>query len=142
MSDGNQEHNDSWPEISHKHSYDREKQRPDYKFYRKGINQAREEWITTILAFIQKRTGGEVVVLVAILALWRIASELIKERSSLYGMTLAGCLSVATMIFTIGLLAMLRVTKGKHAEDTQENQSKTPQPGVSNECQKEIGTTP
>ncbi len=90
---------------------------------------------------MKDRADGLVVAIVAILLLWRIATELIEQKSGLDAMTLAGCLAVATMIFVIGLLAMLRVTKAQYAKDTQENQSQKAQPRVGNERTNENGTT-
>ncbi len=115
---------------------------PPYEFYQKGINEAGRGWVTAILAFMKNRTGGEVVAVVSILVLWRIASELIKEKSGLDSMTLVGCLAVAIMIFILGLLATIRVTKAKYAEDTQEKQGEKTQPGVGDERKKENGATP
>jgi len=123
-------------------SHNSEQFQPDYEFYETGVNEVERGWIKPILAFLNHRAGGEVVALVSILALWRIASELIKEKSGLDGITLAGCLAVTIMIFVIGLLAMLRATKAKHAEDTQENQSKKTQPRVGNKCENKNGATP
>jgi len=82
-----------------------------------------------------------VVAAVAILALLGIAVELIKAKSGLDGMTLAGCLAVAMMIFIIGLLSMLRATKAQDAEDTQKNESEKAQPGTGNQRTHENGAT-
>lgn len=90
---------------------------------------------------MKDRADGAAVAVVAIVALWRIATELIEQKSGIDGMTLAGCLAVATMIFVIGLLAMFRVTKAQHPKDTEENESEKAQPGVGNERTNENGTT-
>lgn len=80
---------------------------------------------------------------VAILALWGIATEFIKKNSNgLDSITLAGSLLTAAMIFVIGLLAMLRATKAQDAEDTQKKQSEKAQPGVGNERTDENGANP
>lgn len=130
------------PEIPEQPFNGSRKLLPPYKFYQRGINEAGTIWIKPILAFMKDRAGGEVVAVVVILALWGVASEFIKGKSSLNIMALAGCLVVTTMIFVIGLLAMLRVTKAQYVEDTKENQSEKTQPGVGNECAKENGATP
>ena len=83
------------------------------------------------------------VAVVAILALWGIATEFIKKKSNgLDSITLAGSLLTAAMIFVIGLLAMLRATKAQDAEDTQQNESEKAQPGAGNERTHENGATP
>jgi hypothetical protein len=117
--------------------------RPPYELYETGISEVGRGWIAPILAFLKNRGGGEVVAVVAILALWGIATEFIKKNSNaLDSITLAGSLLTAAMIFVIGLLAMLRATKAQDAENTQESQSETPQPGVGNERTDENGATP
>ncbi len=113
---------------------------PPYEFYEKGVNEA--GWFTVILAFMENRTGGEVVAVVAILALFGIAKEFIRNRNDDFdGFALAGCLVSAAMIFALGLLAILRATKTKYAEETQEKQGKT-QPEVGDERENENGATP
>lgn len=108
--------------------------RPPYEFYETGISEVGRGWIVALLAFLKNRAGGEVVAVVAILVLWRIASELIKEKSGLDGMALAGCLAVGIMIFVIGFLAMLRATKEPHVADSEKHESQKAKPGSSNEC--------
>lgn len=116
---------------------------PPYELYETSITEAGRAWIAPILAFLKNRGGGEVVAVVAILALWGIATEFIKKKSNgLDSITLAGSLLTAAMIFVIGLLAMLRATKAQDAEDTQQNESEKAQPGVGNERTDENGTTP
>ena len=141
MDNANEGHSGNGPRIPEQPSNGSGKGLPPYEFYQESINEAGRGWITAILAFMKDRAGGEVVAVVAILALWRIATELIRQKSGLDTMTLAGCLAVATLIFVIGLLAMLRVTKAKHAKDTQENESEKAQPRVGNERTNENGTT-
>lgn len=116
--------------------------RPPYELYETGLNEVGRGWITSILAFLKKRGGGEVLAIVAILVLFGIAREFIRSRKDGFdSFALFGCLITAAMISLIGLLAMLRATKAKHAEDTQEKQSKKAQPGVGNERTHENGAT-
>ena len=55
-------------------------------------------------------------------------------------LTFAASLITTAMIFIIGLLAMLRATKVRNAEDTQENQSHKAQSGVGHERTHENGS--
>lgn len=117
--------------------------RPPYELYETGINEVGRSCIKSILAFLKNRGGGEVVAFVAILVLFGIAREFIRSRKDGFdSFALVGCLVTAAMIFLIGLLAMLRATKAKHAEDTQEKQSEKTQPGVGNKRTNENGTAP
>ena len=116
--------------------------RPPYELYETGINAVGRGWITSILAFLKNRGGGEVLAIVAILVLFGIAREFIRSRKDGFdSFALVGCLVTTAMIFVIGLLAMLRATKSKHAENTQEKQSEKTQPGVGNERTNENGDT-
>jgi len=142
MNSENEEKTGKKLEISEQPHRIRKKSQPDYEFFYEGIKETDRNWITAIFSFMKNRTGGEVVTILSVVALWRIVSSLIKEKSGLDGMTLTGCLAVSTMIFIIGLLAMLRVTKQKHAKNTQERKSKTSQSGVSTECPRNNGAAP
>lgn len=80
---------------------------------------------------------------IAILALCAIAREFIRSKNDGFDtFALVGCLITTSMIFVIGLLAMLRTTKSKHAKDTEENQSVKAQPGVGDKHTNENGTYP
>lgn len=82
------------------------------------------------------------VAVVAILVLFGIAREFIRSRKDGFdSFALVGCFITSAMIFLIGLLAMLRATKAKHAEDTQEKQSEKTQLRVGNERTHENGVT-
>ena len=108
--------------------------RPPYELYETGINEIGRGWIAPIFAFLKNRGGSEVVTIAAVLALFGIAREFIRNKDDgLDNLTLAASLITAAMIFVIGLLAMLRATKVRNAEDTQEKQSQKTQSGVSHE---------
>ena len=92
---------------------------PSFEFYETGINEIVRG--SLIPAFL-KRRGSELVTVIAILALCAIAREFIRSNDGFDIFVLVGCLITTSMIFVIGLLAMLRATKSKHAKDTQENQ--------------------
>jgi len=116
--------------------------RPPYELYKTGINEIGRGWIAPILAFLKNRSGGEVVAIAAILALFGIAREFIRNKNdSLDSLTLAACLITAAMIFVIGLLAMLRATKVRNAEDTQEKQGQKTQSGIGLERTHENGSS-
>ena len=107
---------------------------PPYEFYEKGINEIERGWIAPILSFLRNRSGGEVVAIAAIFALFGITREFIKNKNDdPDNLILAAPLITAAMIFVIGLLAMLRATKVLDVEDTQEKQSQKTQSGISNE---------
>lgn len=114
---------------------------PPYEFYQKGLNQA--NWISTIVAFMQHRTGGEVVAVVTILVLYLIASLFAEEKGKgCDSKTLAFYLAIATMVFIVGLVATLRATKGNNVEDTQKNQRETNKPDLGNGCSQQNGSAP
>ena len=114
--------------------------RPSFEFYKTGINEI--ERGSLITAFL-KRSGSELVTMIAILALCVIAREFIRSKNDGFdSFALVGCLITTSMIFVIGLLAMLRATKSKHAKDTQENQNDTAQSGVGTKYTNENGTYP
>jgi len=115
--------------------------RPSYEFYEKGINEIERGWIAPILSFLKNRSGGEVVAIAAIFALFGIAREFIKNKNDdPDNLTLAAPLIIAAMIFVIGLLAMVRATKVKNAEDTQEKQGQKTQSGIGLERTHENGS--
>jgi len=115
---------------------------PPYELYKTGINEIGRGWIAPILSFLKNRGGGEVVAIAAILALFGIAREFIRNKNDgLDNLTLAASLITAAMIFVIGLLAMLRATKVSNVEDTQEKQSKKAQSGVSHKRTHENGSS-
>lgn len=82
------------------------------------------------------------VAIAAIVALFGIAREFIKNKNDDPDkLTLAAPIITAAMIFIIGLLAMLRATKVKNAEDTQEKQGQKTQPGTGLERTHENGSS-
>jgi len=113
---------------------------PPFEFYETGINEiARGSLITAFL----KRSGSELVTVIAILALCAIARDFIRSKNDGFdSFALVGCLILATMIFVIGLLAMLRATKANNAKDTQEKQSDETQSGVGTKYTNENGNHP
>ena len=118
-------------------SFDIGGRQPPYEFYEKGVNK-----VAPILSFLKNRSGGEVVAIAAIFALFGIAIEFIRNKNDdPYQLTLVASLITAAMIFVIGLLAMLRATKVNNAEDTQEKQSQETQYGISDERTNENGSS-
>lgn len=114
--------------------------RPSFEFYETGINEIVRG--SLIHAFL-KRGGSELVTVIAILALCAIAREFIRSKNDGFDIfALVGCLITTSMIFVIGLLAMLRTTKSKHAKDTEKNQNDKAQPGVGDKHTNENGTYP
>lgn len=104
---------------------------PSYELYEKGINEIERGWIAPILSFLKNRGGGEVVTIAAIVALFGIAREFIRNNNDgLDNLTLIASLITTAMIFVIGLLAMFRATKVRNAEDTQEKQGQKTQSGI------------
>jgi prolipoprotein diacylglyceryltransferase len=121
-------------------SHDSGGRQPPYELYEKGIIE--RGWIAPILSFLKNRGGGEVVAIAAIAALFGITIEFIRnKKDDPDKFTLVASLITAAMIFVIGLLAMLRATKVKNAEDTQEKQSQKTKSGISNECTHENGSS-
>ena len=119
----------------------RRESRPPFEFYETGINKVIRS--SSLLAFLKEGRGGEAVAVIAILALCIIARDFIRSKNDGFDFfALIGCLITVAMIFVIGLLAMLRATKSKHAEDTQENQSYKTQPGVGKKRTNENGNHP
>jgi len=115
---------------------------PPYELYKTGINEIGRGWIAPILAFLKNRGGGEVVAIAAILALFGIAREFIRNKNDgLDNLTLVASLITAAMIFVIGLLAMFRATKVRNAEDTQEKQGQKTQSGIGLERTHENGSS-
>lgn len=115
---------------------------PPYELYKNGINEIERGWIALILSFLKNRGGGEVVTIAAILALFGITIEFIRNKNDDPDkLTLVASLITAAMIFIIGLLAMLRATKVRNAEDTQEKQSQKTQSGVGLERTHENGSS-
>jgi hypothetical protein len=124
-------------------SHDGGGRQPHYEFYEKGINEIERGWIAPILSFLKNRGGSEVLAMAAILALFGIAREFIKNKNDdPDNLTLAAPLITAAMIFVIGLLAMLRATKVLDVKDTQEKQSQKTQSGISNERTNKNGSSP
>ena len=116
--------------------------RPPYEFYEKGIEKVGKGWIQPILAFLTDRSGGEVVAIAAILALFGIAREFIRNRNDgLDSFALIGSVVTIATIFLIVVLVMLRTVKAKHAKDTKENKSQKAQPGIGDERTHKNGTT-
>jgi len=116
--------------------------RPSYELYKTGINEIGRGWIASILAFLKNRGGGEVVAIAAVLALFGITREFIRNKNDgLDNLTLVASLITAAMIFVIGLLAMLRATKVRNAEDTQEKQGQKTQSGIGLERTHENGSS-
>jgi hypothetical protein len=83
-----------------------------------------------------------VVAIAAIAALFGIAIEFIRNKNDDPDkFTLVASLITAAMIFIIGLLAMLRATKVRNAEDTQEKQGQKTQSGIGLERTHENGSS-
>ncbi|MBA7551583.1 hypothetical protein ES705_44129 [subsurface metagenome] len=115
---------------------------PPYELYKTGINEIERGWIAPILSFLKNRGGGEVVAIAAVLALFGIARELIRNKNDDPDkLTLVAALITTAMIFVIGLLAMLRATKVRNAENTQEKQSQKTQSGIGLERTHENGSS-
>ena len=115
---------------------------PPYELYKTGINEIGRGWIAPILSFLKNRGGGEVVTIAAVLALFGIAREFIRSKNDgLDNLTLVASLITAAMIFVIGLLAMLRATKVRNAEDTQEKQGQKTQSGIGLKRTQENGSS-
>jgi len=107
---------------------------PPYEIYTDGIIEIEKGRLSSLLAFLIKRNGGEVVAAIAIIVLSGIAKEFISQKDDGFdGFALIGCFVIASMIFTLGLLAMLRATKFSHAKNTEEQQSEKTKPGISSE---------
>ena len=123
-------------------SHDGGGRQPHYEFYEKGINEIERGWIAPILSFLRNRSAGEVVTIAAIVALFGIAREFIKNKNDDPDkLTLAAPLIIAVMILAIGLPAMYRATKVLDVKDTQEKQSQKTQSGISNERTNENGSS-
>ena len=132
-------HNTNRPELARQAPAGSGHARPPYGFYEDGVN--RVGWYRSILAVIEKGYGGDVVAVVAILALSKIACELVKKKADgVDVMTLIGSLAVAGMVFTIGLLGMFWARKGRHVESSEEDKGETIEPGVGSEGSHENGT--
>jgi prolipoprotein diacylglyceryltransferase len=131
----------SAPEPRQQSSHDGERQ-PPYELYKTGINEIERGLIAPILSFLRNRSGGEVVSIAAILALFGISIEFVRNKNNDPDkLTLVAALITAAMVFVIGLLAMLRATKVLDVEDTQEKQSQKTQSGVSHERTNENGNS-
>ena len=130
MNGVNREYNNSGPEGP---------EQPPYDFYKQGVT--RVSWPAAIYAAIRKGDGGQAVANVAILTLGTIACVLaMYKEGGIALLILIGCLGA--MICTIGLVAMSLVRKGYHAENTEEDESETTEPGAGNEGSNKNGAAP
>ena len=130
----------SVPESRQQSSHDGGGKQPSYELYEKGINEIERGWIAPFLSFLRNRSAGEVVTIAAIVALFGIAREIIKNKNDDPDkLTLAAPIIIAVMILAIGLPAMYRATKVLDVKDTQEKQSQKTQSGISNERPNENG---
>jgi len=135
-----EEHNDNRPGVA-KTPPNGARAHPPYDLYEQGVK--RVTWPTAVFAAIQKGNGGHAVAIVAILTLCKIACDLVKNKADgVHILTLIGCLVIAAMISTIGLLAMFWAGKGYHAENTEEDESDTTEPGAGSEGSNENGAAP
>ena len=116
---------------------------PPYEFYQTGIGNAENGILSSLFAFLKNRNGGEVVAVIAIIMLSGVAKEFIRNKNNGFdSFAIIGCFVIASMIFALGLLAMLRATKFNNAKNTQEKQGEETQPGISSERTNKNGNPP
>jgi len=104
--------------------------RPDYEFWADGIYEGKKGWINTGLAFLKSRNSYELIVLGAILALWRIAHELVQRDSCCDLVNFFGCLVIATMILAIALMTICKTVKQANVKESRERQKETPKSNI------------
>ena len=116
---------------------------PPYEFYVKNINEAKNGFFSSLLALLENRNGSEIVVAVSIIFLFLIAKEFISNRIDGFdSFALIGSLTIASMIFVLAFIALLRAIKINHAKNTKEKQSKKTELRVSSERTNEDGIAP
>jgi len=102
---------------------------PPYQFYARGITQPDAAWLAAMLGFLKDKGGGDLASVVSLLVLGRIACEAIRRLGQgPNGMLLAACIIAALMIFTIGLLAILRATKEHNVKSAKEDKGRAIEP--------------
>ena len=105
-------------------------EQPPYGLYEDGVKTPKT-WYEAIYAAIGKGNGGHAVAIVAIITLGKIACDLVRNKADgVELLTLTGCLAIAAMVTAIGLLGMFWVRKGYHAENSEEYESETTEPGI------------
>ena len=98
---------------------------PDYEFWADGVSESKEGWINTGLAFLKSRNSYELIVLGAILALWRIAHELVQRDSCCDLVNFLGCLVIAMMILAIALMTICKTVKQTNVKESRERPEET-----------------
>lgn len=85
-------------------------ERPPYKFYEQGITEAHKGWFEAIVALVRNARGIQIITVVVVLALCKVACEFLEKGSNnLSYKSISGTLLVALMILTIGLVSLRRV---------------------------------
>jgi hypothetical protein len=91
---------------------------PPYDFYRAGVADFQGGWFSSLCQFLKDRSNLTVIVIASLIALTLIAVIFIIYGNEVY-VKLIGGIVVAAMIFTMGLLALLRRSNGKNTETKQ-----------------------
>ncbi|MHC4477377.1 MAG: hypothetical protein ACYTEL_17150 [Planctomycetota bacterium] len=115
---------------------------PKYEFYEAGVHEPRTGWLSVVCGFLKGRADAAIIAGIAVVALWQIAEKLIEKGSGLDKLTLIGCLTIAAMIFVIGMAALFKATKQYNAQTTQECERQATQSGVEARGAQQDGAAP
>jgi hypothetical protein len=99
---------------------------PDDEFWAEGVSERKKGWLNTGLAFLKGRSSSELIVLGAILALWRIAHEFVQRGSSPDVLSFVGCLVISMMILAIALMVICKAVRQSDEKESQERRAETP----------------
>jgi hypothetical protein len=113
---------------------------PDYAFWRDGLKEL--SWRDVAFDLIRYRSGGEIVAIAAIVALYFVASGFIHNRDNDPGIhRLIGPLAVAGMIFILGLSGLIVATRRKYAQNAEQSKGGAAESGDWERSPRENGRT-
>lgn len=108
-------------------------ERPPYKFYQNGITEAPKGWPEAFLTLARNARGIQIVTVVVVLALCKIACEFLEKGSNnLSYKSITGTILVALMILIIGLISLRRTedTDAKQKEEREKNKDESAKSGA------------
>ena len=110
------------------------------QLYENGIKEVGNNKLSSLWDLIKNRSGGELVVIIAIICLSGIAKEFISNRNDGFdSFAFIGSLTIVLLIFVLALIALLRAISFNHAKSTKKQKDEKAQPGVGRECANENG---
>lgn len=108
-------------------------ERPSYEFYEQGITEAHKSWFEAIFTLVRNARGIQIVTVVVVLALCKVACEFLEKGSNnLSYKSISGALLVALMILTIGFASLRRVedTDAEQKEKRKKDKVKSAESGT------------